>query len=144
MKIWDRLGIIMRAKKFIEMHELMNKMKVATEKMREDVKQFQLQFKDLVDKGLPSFWDKYNRLLHKNDYGKLLSEERMNHGKFQDMEKSLKVEVIMSKLEDDFDILSQIQKMRKDIPPISYADCINLEVMTMEMQSYDLPSKAQW
>ena len=49
----------------------------------------------------------------------------------------------MSKLEDDFDILSQIQKMRKDIPPVSPADCINLEVMTMEMQSYDLPSNTQ-
>ena len=34
--------------------------------------------------------------------------------------------------------------MRKDNPPVPYADYINLEVMTMEMQSYDLPSKAQW
>jgi hypothetical protein len=38
----------------------------------------------------------------------------------------------------------QIQKMRKDLPPVSYVDCINLEVMTMEMQCYGLPSKAQW
>ena len=72
----------MRVNKFIEMHELMNKVKVAAKKMREDVKQFQLQFKDLIDKGLPSFWNKDNRLLHKNDYDKLLSEERMNHDKF--------------------------------------------------------------
>jgi hypothetical protein len=60
------------------------------ENMREDVKQFQLQFKDVIDKGLPSFWDKDNKLLHKNDYDKLLSEERTNHDKFQDMEKCLK------------------------------------------------------
>ena len=60
------------------------------------------------------------------------------------MEKILKAKVIMSKLEDDFDILSQIQKMRKDIPQVSYKNCITLEVMTMEMQSYDLTSKVQW
>ena len=114
------------------------------ENMREDVKQFQLQFKDVIDKGLPSFWDKDNKLLHKNDYDKLILGERMNHDKFQDMEKGLKAQQIMSKLEDDFDILSQIQKMRKDLPLVSYANCINLEVMTMEMQSYDLPSNAQW
>ena len=82
MKIQDIIGIIMRAKKFIEMHKLMNKVKMAAEKMREDVKQFQLQFKDLIDKDLPSFWDKNNRLLHKNDYDRLLSGERMNHDKF--------------------------------------------------------------
>ena len=68
----------------------------------------------------------------------------MNHDKFQDMEKRLKAEHITSKLNDDFDILSQIQKISKDLPPVSYADCINLEVMTIEMHSYDLPSKAQW
>ena len=57
----------------------------------------------------------------------------MNHDKFQDMEKGLKDELIMNKLEDDFDILSQIHKMRKDLHPVPYVDCINLEVMTMEM-----------
>ena len=112
--------------------------------MREDVKQFQLQFKYLIDKGLPSFWDKDNKLLHKNDYDRFLLGERMNRDKFQDMETSLKEEVIMSKLEDDFDILSQIHKMGKDLPPVSYEDCINLEVMTMGMQSYDLPLEFKW
>ena len=98
----------MRAKKIIEMHKLMNQVKMAAKKIREDVKQFQLQFKDVIDKGLPYFWDKDNRLLQKNDYDKLLSKERMNHDNFQDMEKGLKEKLIMSKLEDDFDILDQI------------------------------------
>lgn len=144
LKVQDRLGIVMRARKFIEMHKLMNQVKMVAEKMREDVKQFQLEFKDVIDKSLPSFLDKDNMLLHKNNYYKFLLEERLNHDKFEDMEKGLKEENIMSKLEHDFDILSQIQKLRKDIPPVSYVDCINLEVMTMEMHFYDLSSKAQW
>ena len=93
MNIQDRLGIIKRAKNFIEMHKLMNNVKMEVEKMREDVKEFQLQFKDVIDKRLPSFWDKENKLLHKNDYDKFLSEERMNHDKFQHMEKGLKEEM---------------------------------------------------
>ena len=68
----------------------------------------------------------------------------MNHDKFYDMEKGLKEKKIIRKLEDDFDILSQIQKIRKSLPPMSYTDCINMEVMTMEMHSYDLPSESQW
>ena len=62
----------------------------------------------MIDKGLPYFWDKDNMLLHKNDYDKSLSKERINHDKFQDMEKGLKAKLIMSKLEEDFDIFSQI------------------------------------
>ena len=92
------------------MHKLMNQVKMTAEKMREDVKQFQLQFKDVFDNGLPYFWDKDNKLLHKNDYENLISEEGMKHGKFQDKEKGLKAQQIMSKLEDDFDILNQIKK----------------------------------
>ena len=98
LKVQDRLGIVRRAKNFRGMHNLMNQVKMAAEEMKEDVKQFQLQFKDVIDKGLPSFWDKDNRLLHKNDYDKLLSQGRMNHDKFQDMEKGLKAQQIMSKL----------------------------------------------
>ena len=44
------------------MHKLMNQVKMMAEKMREDVKQFRLQLKDVIDKGF--FWDKENRLLH--------------------------------------------------------------------------------
>ena len=63
----------MRAKKFIGMHNLMNQVKMEAKEMKEDVKQFQLQFKYVIDKGFPSFCDKDNRLLHKNDYDKFLS-----------------------------------------------------------------------
>lgn len=56
LKVQDRLGIIMRAKKFIEMHKLMNQVKMAVEKMRENVKQFHLQFKDVIDKGLNTYF----------------------------------------------------------------------------------------
>ena len=116
------------------MHKLINEVKMVAKRKRVDVKQLQLQFKDVIDKCFPSFWDKDNRLLHKNNYDKFLSEERMNHYKFQDMEKGLKAQQIMKEQEHEFDILSQIQKMKKCLPSLSYADCITLEVMTMEMQ----------
>ena len=38
LKVQDRLRIMMRAKKVIKMHKLMNQVKMAAKKMREDVK----------------------------------------------------------------------------------------------------------
>ena len=68
----------------------------------------------------------------------------MNHDKFQDLEGTLKGEDILNKLEDDFDILSQLKDIRKGLPPISFSNCVELEVLVWEMKAYNVPSKAQW
>ena len=68
----------------------------------------------------------------------------MNHDKFQDMEGILKGEYILNKLEDDFDILCQLKHIKKGLPPISFSNCMELEVIAREMQAYNVPSKAQW
>ena len=60
------------------------------------------------------------------------------------MEGTLKGEDILNKLEDDFDILCQINKIRKNLPPISFSKCVELEVIGQEMQSYFVPSKSHW
>ena len=83
-------------------------------------------------------------MFNKEDYDNLLAQERVNHDKFQDLEGTLKGEYILSKLEDDFDILSQLKHIRKSLPPISFSNCVELEVLAQKMQAYNIPSKAQW
>ena len=68
----------------------------------------------------------------------------MNHNKFEDMENNLKGENIVSKLSDDFNVLGQLQEFIINLPSISYAKCIDLEILVREMQVYDVPSKEQW
>ena len=60
------------------------------------------------------------------------------------MEGTLKGEDILNKLEDEFDILCQLKHIRKSLPPISFSNCVELEVLEWEMQAYNVPSKAQW
>ena len=138
------MGNIIRAKKFIDKHQLMNNVKSMVEEMKTKVEGFYKKFKHLFDKGILTFWDTNDSLLNKDDYDNLLAQQRMNHEKFQDMEGTLKWEDILNKLEDDFDILCQIKNIGKNLPPISFSKCVEFEVKAREMQSYNVPSKAHW
>ena len=83
-------------------------------------------------------------MFNKEDYDNILAQQRVNHDKFQEMEGTLKGEDILNKLEDDFDILSQLKYIRRSLPPISFSNCVELELLAREMQVYNVPSKAQW
>ena len=48
-------------------------------------------------------------MILKGKYDSLLKEIRIDHAKFQDMEKNLKGEVVIEKLKDDFHVLNQFQ-----------------------------------
>ena len=98
----------------------------------------------MFDKGLPTFWYNNDSLFKKEYYDNHLAQQRVNHDKFQDMEGTLKGEDILNKLEDDYDILSQLNHIRKSLPPISFSNCMELEVLAREIQAYNVPSKAQW
>lgn len=73
-----------------------------------------------------------------------MAQQRVNHDKFQELEGTLKGEDILNKLEDDFDVLSQLKYIRRNLPSISFSNCVELEVLAREMQAYNVPSKAQW
>lgn len=55
LNVHDRMGIIIRARQFIEKHRLMENVKTRAKEMKEEVQDFYKQFKPLVDKGLPTF-----------------------------------------------------------------------------------------
>ena len=97
--IWD--------KKFVENHDMKTNVKDKTEHMKKEVQHFKGTFKDLFEKGLPSFWDNNGKIILKEKYDSLLKAIRIGHAKFQDMEKALKGEVVIKKLKDDFHVLNQ-------------------------------------
>ena len=59
----------------------------------------------------------------------MLAQKRVNHNKFQELEGTLKGEYILNNLEDDFDILSQLMYIRRNLPSISFSNCVELEVL---------------
>ena len=68
----------------------------------------------------------------------------MDHSKFKDIENELDGRLVVNKLIDDFEILSQFRIIKEQIPPISYASCIDLEFLIKKMMDYHIPSEKQW
>ena len=108
----DRFSIIIWAKKFLENHNILNKVLNKAKQMEEEVRQFKEVFKPLFDKGLLFFQDCNGKLFSKEGYNVLLTQAMMDHSMFEDLEKSLKGEAIVNQLLNDFDILAQLKVMK--------------------------------
>ena len=50
---------------------------------------------------------------------------------------------ITEKYTDDFEILDQFQMIKSNLPPMSYENCVELDILTKEMVDYDIPSQEQ-
>ena len=68
----------------------------------------------------------------------------MDHKTFQEMEKNLKGEMVISKLRDDFKIIFQLQAIISKQLAISYNSCVELEVISREMKEFEVPNKLFW
>ena len=66
-------------------------------------------------------------------YQALLSQQMNEDSKFKELEKHLKGQVIVEKLGNEFDLL-----VLKSLPPLPYAQYIEVEVLTKEMLSYNI------
>jgi hypothetical protein len=68
----------------------------------------------------------------------------MDHLKFEGMEENLKGTSLVEYLSTDFDILNQFKTVKTRLPTITYATCIDLEILIKEMMDYETPSDLQW
>ena len=55
--IKDRVSIVLWSKKFINKHQLMKIVQAKANQMSSQIKYFRMNFQNLFDDGLPSFWD---------------------------------------------------------------------------------------
>ena len=65
LNVHDIMGIIIRARRFIEKHTLMENVKTMAEETKQDIQDFYKKFKPLFDKGLPTFWYNNDILFNK-------------------------------------------------------------------------------
>ena len=96
--------------------------------MAAQVNNFKQVFKELFEDGLPSFWDTEGWLFSQEHYHNLLVQSRMDHSKFDDLEKGLTGKTIVDKLKEDFEILQKFLIVRKGFPKVSYESYMELEV----------------
>ena len=67
----------------------------------------------------------------------------MDHSKFETLE-GLKGATLIDKLSKDFKILNRFKMVKLGLPVMSYATCIDLEILMKEMTEYEIPSELQW
>jgi hypothetical protein len=73
-----------------------------------------------------------------------LTQCRMDHSKFENLEENLKGENLVEHLITYFEILNQFKIVKIGLPVMTYASCIDLEILIKEMMDYDIPSDLQW
>ena len=112
--------------------------------MQKEVQHFKGTFKDLFEKGLPSFLDNNGKMILKENYDSMLKTVGMDHDKFQDMEKGIKGEAKNNKFNDDFHVLNQFHLIKSTLPPLSYVSCVELEIISREIMDYEIPSRVFW
>ena len=95
-------------------------------------------------KGFPSFWEEYCKILSQEEYQSLLVNARLDYKKFEDMTRSLSGKVIIDKLALEFEIVDSFRMIGANMPPISYVDHVELRVLAKEMENLEVPSGDQW
>ena len=105
---------------------------------------FKVRFQNLFKIGLPSFWDTHGNLISQQGYLEFISQQINEDSKFKDIDKSLTRQVLIEKMGDGFNILSQFEMIVDSLPPFSYVQYNELEVLTKEMNSYDYPFENHW
>ena len=83
-------------------------------------------------------------MLAQEHYNHLIVRARMDHSKFNDLEKSLSAQTIVDMLTEDFKVLQKFTAIRTRLPKKSYETYMELEVAIREMMESDTPSSEQW
>jgi hypothetical protein len=68
----------------------------------------------------------------------------MDHSKFETLEEGLKGATLVDKLITYFKTLNNFKTIKLGLPVMSYATCIDLEILMKEMTDYEIHSKLQW
>ncbi len=135
----DKAATIIITKRIITKNAYLDEVKV-----QDDVKAIKDSFDFLLKKGLPSFSDKFCKLIPQKEYHDMLVQVRMDASRFQDLEKILLGNVVINKLLNHFEILDRFKILVHKLPPLSFASCITLEVLIKEMTDHVITTDEQW
>jgi hypothetical protein len=97
--------------------------------MEQSVQEFKDLFEELFTKGLPPFWDGKGKLYDQEEYNAHLTQCRMDDSKFETLEENLKGATLLEHLITNFEILNQFKEGKLGLLVMSYASCVDLEIL---------------
>jgi hypothetical protein len=135
---------IIWAKRVIDKHNLLKSVQTKATQMEQSVQEFKDFFEELFIKGIPPFWDGKGNLYDHEEYNACLTQCRMDISKFETLEENLKGATLVEHLITDFEILNQFKTVKLGLSCMSYASCIDMDILIKEMTDYDIPYDLQW
>jgi hypothetical protein len=102
----DKTTLIIWTKRVIAKHNLLKSVQTKETQMEQSVQEFKDLFEELFIKGLPPFWDGKGKLYDQEEYNARLTQCRMDHSKFETLEKNMKGAILVQHLITDFEILN--------------------------------------
>jgi len=112
--------------------------------IKQEVDRFRQIFQLLFQRGFPNFRDAEGKLIFEDQYKELLIKVRSDHAKFDDLEKGLKGEVVLSKLREDFEINTLFKSIKFNLSAIAHGPLVELDVMVEEMMNVEVPLDVIW
>jgi hypothetical protein len=140
----DRTTLIIWARRVISKHNLLKSVQTKAMQMEQSIHNSKIYLKSCFIKGLPPFWDGKGKLYDQEEYNSHLTQCRMDHSKFESLEENLKGTNLVEYLTTYFEILNQFKTVKIKLPTMTYASCIDLEILIKEMMDYEIPSDLQW
>ena len=131
--------MIHSVQRIIDKEVELKKVKAKIEELQKEIKEVYAILKPLNEKGLPYFWDEDNILLKKDEYDNLIVLKRNYHSQFENLEGTLKGEVVAQKLGDSFDLFNLVRQVK--FPPPLIEEYIDLEIEAQQLLNILLPSK---
>jgi hypothetical protein len=132
--------LIIWAKRIISKHKFLKSVQTKAVQMEQSIQEFKDLFVQMFIKGLPPFWDGKWKLYDEEKYNSLLTQCRMDHSKFEGLEEILKGSSLVEHLASEFEILNQFKTIKVGLPTMTYATCIDLEILIKKMMDYKIPS----
>jgi hypothetical protein len=128
----------------IAKHNLLKSVQTKATQMEKSVQEFKDLFEELFIKGLSPFWDGKGKLCDKEEYNDILNQCRMDHSKLETLEENKKGAIVVEHMITDFEILNQFKAVKSGLLVMTYASCIDLDILIKEMIDYHIPSNLQW
>ena len=83
-------------------------------------------------------------MIPQSKYIELLNQEKLNHAKFEGMDGGLKGEVVVIKINKDFELLTQFLMITPSLPTISHNPLIEMDVVLEEAFEMMIPTYQLW
>jgi hypothetical protein len=104
IRVKERTTLIIWARRIIAKHNFLKSVQTKSIQMEQSIQEFKDLFEELFIEGLPPFWYGKGKLYDQEEYNSHLTQCRMDHSKFEDLEENLKGTNLVEYLTTYFEI----------------------------------------